>query len=300
MRNLRLREDCNHHEQGVVLVMVLWIVTLLSVIATGFIYTLRTETNLASHGVDRARAIALAEAGISYAVIRVMQPDPEKRWPVDGSPQDWRFGTGNVHIGIQDVSGRIDINQANRNLLQDFLEYSGVAQEEVDALLDAIADWRDPDDETHLNGAEENEYLAAGREQGPKNAPFESVEELLQVLGMTSELYQRIKDDLTVFSRQAGINPEAASARVLEAVSDLDPQAVADYIQQRRDNFEQGLPLPPAPDVGSYSARGQGLAYQVSVEARLDTGTLAVVQATLSQHRRQGRAYVVRAWREGK
>ena len=294
------RQPMRGHERGAVLVIVLWMVTLLSVMATGFIYTMRTETTLAGHGVDRAQALALAEAGVSYAIVRVLQPDPESRWPVDGSPQDWRFGGALVRIGITDISGKIDINQAARGVLERFLEYAGVAEEELSSLLDAIEDWRDPNDEQLLNGAEEDEYLAAGRDDGPKNAPFESVEELLQVLGMTAELYNQIKNDLTVYSRQAGINPAAASARVLKALSDADPEVIDEYIQERRDNFEQGLPPPVPPDIGPHLARSQGLAYHVAVESRLDTGTVAFVEATISPQRRRNQAYGMQVWREGK
>ena len=41
-----------------------------------------------------------------------------------------------------------------------------------------------------LNGAEDEDYLAAGFLDGAKDGPLEAVEELQQVMGMTYELYQ--------------------------------------------------------------------------------------------------------------
>jgi len=44
-----------------VLVIVLWIVTLLAVMAGSFAYSMRTETRLATSAVERSQARALAE-----------------------------------------------------------------------------------------------------------------------------------------------------------------------------------------------------------------------------------------------
>ena len=47
-------------------------------------------------------------------------------------------------------------------------------------------------------GFTDDEYEAAGRNYGAKDGPFDSVEELLQLLGMTPALYQRLAPALTV------------------------------------------------------------------------------------------------------
>jgi general secretion pathway protein K len=59
----------------------------------------------------------------------------------------------------------------------------GFDPDQAESLADAIADFRDADNLKHLRGAEEPEYRAAGLAWGPKNAPFQTVEELQQVLG---------------------------------------------------------------------------------------------------------------------
>ena len=57
------------------------------------------------------------------------------------------------------------------------------------ALVDAIVDFRDEDDLHCLQGAEDRDYADAGLPRGAKDAAFEAVEELQQVLGMTREIY---------------------------------------------------------------------------------------------------------------
>jgi general secretion pathway protein K len=288
-----------------VLVIVLWIMTLLTVMASSFVYSMRTETLLATHGVERAQARALAEAGLRYAVLRVLYPVPsleedvQEEWPVDGSIRHWRFGPGQIHIRVVDVSGKIDLNRADRNLLGGLLLTAGVPEDSVDSGLDAIEDWRDPDDLRRLNGAESAEYQAAGRALGPKNGFFESVEELQQVLGITQAIYQRIADKLTVFSRQPGIDPATAPAEVLRALPEADPDIIDAYLEERIESANQGLPPPPPPAVGPYLSRARGLAYDIVVSAELDSGVTASVKATVARPRQPEQPYALLAWHEG-
>jgi DNA uptake protein ComE-like DNA-binding protein len=53
-------------------------------------------------------------------------------------------------------------------------------------IADCILDWLDPDDVARTNGAERDFYASRG--YAPKNGPFESVEELLLVNGVTPQL----------------------------------------------------------------------------------------------------------------
>lgn len=285
-------------QNGLVLVVVLWVIALLTVMAGSFAYSMRTETQLAAFGVDRAKARALAAAGVNYAMLHQLDPQAALHWPADGLPHDWRFGEGSLRILIQDVGGRIDLNQADRQLLRGlFAAVGGVAEEELDSLLDAVEDWRDPDNVRLLNGAEEDEYRAAGR-SGPKNGPFESVLELQQVLGVTPALYRRVEGALTVYANHPGINPAYADAAALSALPDMDPDVVAEYLRQREENRSQELPPPPLPQAGAYLSQVQGLAYHINVIVHLDSGAAASVAAVVTRQRKPGQPYTLRAWRE--
>ena len=74
------------------------------------------------------------------------------------------------------------------------------------ALAAAVKDWNDPDEMERPNGAEEETYLASGLSVGPGNHSFVMVDEILQVLGMSWELYQEIDagPDGFLGSRRAG------------------------------------------------------------------------------------------------
>jgi general secretion pathway protein K len=66
-------------------------------------------------------------------------------------------------------------------------------------------------------------------------------------LGMTPALYAAVADNLTVFSRQPGVNPAYASRATLLALPNATPEVVDAYIAQRNDALAQRLPLPAFP-----------------------------------------------------
>lgn len=114
--------------------------------------------------------------------------------------------------GLLDETSKLNLNTASLDSLR-------LLPGMTDALAGAIVDWRDSDDEISDNGAESGTYLGKRDGYRTKNAPFESVEELLMVEGMTPELlygqpantgnviteyYQThgLYDFFTVFTRQ--------------------------------------------------------------------------------------------------
>src|SRR5205823_8840552 len=157
-------------------------------------------------------------------------------WQADSVVHYWDEGEAHVAANAIDESGKIDLNSASEPLLKGLLQSAGGL--DVDAtqrIVDVIGDWKDADDLRRPNGAEAPEYQTAGLSYKPANAPFEAVAELQRVLGMTSAIYGRIADSLTVHSRMPGINPAFASRAVLLAIPGATPEIVDTYIAQRRD-----------------------------------------------------------------
>ena len=288
-------------QRGMVLVIVLWIVTLLAVMAGGFAYSMRVETRLATSSVERAQARALAEAGVAYALAWQLDPEAQKQWPPNGDRRTWSFGGGRLRIEVTNASGLVNLNNAGPELLKALLAGAGVNSQGQDPLVEAIQDWRDPDDQSMPQGAESADYRAAGR-PGPKNAPFESVAELGQVLGMTRELYERLASVATVFSYDSGVNPELAPARVLRALG-LDERTVTDYVEARaRAGADESLPPPlPSGDSLSFFSSGRSTVYHIGVVAETAAGTAVILEAVFDvQGGIAGQGPRLLAWREGR
>jgi general secretion pathway protein K len=211
--------------------LVLWIVALLTIVAVAMTAAQRTESALAANQMDSARFRALADAAIQYAALNLMALPPLEAqdeydldlslWTPDGEPRAWRFDGETLEIRLTNEASLIDLNQAPRELLAGLLLAVGVPVEEQDPLLDAILDWRDEDDLHLLNGAEDADYEDAGRPYGAKDGPFDSVEELQQVLGFDRDLYRRVAPALTVSSGGGSVVEELAPPLVRAAIAGL-------------------------------------------------------------------------------
>lgn len=231
------------YQQAVALLSVLWVLVLLSLIALNISATSRLELKLAANLVEAAAVRQTTDAGINWALWSLLQTNTGD-WLADGSQRTLELDETAVQVAITDEHGKIDLNKANPLLLQGLFLLAGVEQEEAVALADAIQDWRDTDQLRRLSGAESEEYLAAGLPE-PANRPFERMEELRKVLGMTAELYAQVKPALTLYSERSEINPLVAPRLVLLALPGVSESTVDQYIEERRRNYEQGQ-SPPA------------------------------------------------------
>lgn len=286
-------------ERGVALVIVLWTVMLLTVIAGNFVFAMRTETLVVRNAVSAAQAEAMANGAVHRALYETFKPTVDANtWKADGREWQWEKDGTKIKIVMMDESGLIDINTSSDALLRGLLISVGVDAAKAAQLLDAILDWRDEDSLSHPNGAESDAYQAAGLKYGPANAPFEVLEQLQQVLGMTPDIYLRIAPLITVHSRQPGINTLVAPRGVLMAIPDVSPSQVDDYIAQRNDSLANGQMPPPFPAGAAFMSAGSVI--NVHAEARMADGAVFVREAVVRRSGEAKRPLEFLSWKEGR
>lgn len=285
-------------DRGVALVVVLWLTTLLAVIAASLAFATRTETRAAADRVARAQARALAEAGIERAALELLRPPAERAWRTDGTVYGIELGDGTLEISVRAVNGRIDLNHAPPELLRGLFASLDIDADAA-ALADAVLDWRDEDDERRPQGAEDPEYAAAGRPYGARDGPFLALGEVTQVLGVSYAVYRQLRELVTIHARADQIDPASAPRGVLEAVPELAPEDIERFLAAR----EAGEPIERARVVlGSgarFLARSSPRAYAVRVRARSGRGALVHQQAVIRITGRPERPYVVLDRRAG-
>lgn len=287
-------------QRGIALILVIWVVMLLMVIAGSFLYAMRVDATAARNAALVARGDALAQAAVARALIELFKPQgsPEV-WRRDGEARTWDFDGARITVSVSDESAKIDVNTANNELLKGLFLYAGASQEEAVALLDAVLDWRDPDSLKRAYGAEEADYAKAGLAGRPANYPFQSTEELQLVLGMRAEIYQRIAPMITVYSRQAGVNPHLAGRAVLLAIPGVTADAVDLFLAERDAARAEGRMAPIFTAAGPYASYAQTAAATVRADVEFDGGVTvrreAVAMLTPQFPRRP---YTFLAWRE--
>ena len=92
-------DDPQSAERGIALVLVIWVVTLLLVIAGSFLYAMRTDARAARNAALIARGDAIAQAAVSRALLELFKPQggPEV-WRREGAPRTWSFDGASVAV----------------------------------------------------------------------------------------------------------------------------------------------------------------------------------------------------------
>jgi general secretion pathway protein K len=220
-------------ERGLALVAVLWIATILALLAAVFLRESRGRLALTHNLVEEAKAEALAEAGVNRTMLILLGLDNSVPWRVDGGSFAFDLVGGTVRVTVQDEGGRIDLNRAADTVLKGLFTSNGVDADRAQALADAIADFRDADDLRRINGAEDADYAQAKLPADAKDAPFATIEELQQVYGMTADLYRQVAPLVTVYSPRRDVNLATAPAAVLRALPYLSAERVSAILEQR-------------------------------------------------------------------
>ncbi len=284
--------NCSERRSGFALVAVLWLLVLLSMISMHISAVSRTEAELTRNLTVAAQAHHAAESGVRWAIWSLTLP-PEENWLADSSMHYLELNKTEIGVALQDENGKLDLNHVTYERLVALFEAAEIDEETSTPLIDAIIDWRDADDLKRLNGAEDDDYLEAGLSYGAKDAPYESVDELKQVLGMTPEVYERIGPAFTVYVRRSGVNPLVAPRLVLLALQGVDEDTIDRYIEDRRENYENDLPPPETPPFQGklISPSLQGVYYTIHTEAVTEQGVKAYRKVIV---RRRGAAARVR------
>lgn len=207
-------------ESGFALVTVLWIAGLLVVLASTYAVTVRTHIRIAANLTESAAAESYADAGVTLAIIdlKTAKDTPDRSTRLQ--PSGGKFSCvmprgGHIAVKAHDEGAVIDLNSAGLPIIQALLVGLGETPARALALAEAIFDYRDSDDLRKQNGAERAEYLAAGLAWTPKNARFDSIDELEQVFGFTPKLIARMQPYVGVHSDLAGIDLEVARPELI-------------------------------------------------------------------------------------
>lgn len=261
-------------ERGIALLMVIWIFMVLSVLSAEFSRAMRDDAIATQNLAEEVQARGVAVAGINRAIYRMLHArqnqteddDPDAidtdappPWLPDGRWHEEPYWGGTYGVRMIDEGGRISLNRADEALLRKVFEALGMKADEQGEIVDAIIDWRDSDDLKRLNGAEDEYYMKLPEPYHAKNGPFDSVDELLQVRGITRELFFGERDQgfggkneappiplrevFSVFNRSANINVRTAPVAVLRVVLGGDEDAVDEIVTARDEDPSSVLGL---------------------------------------------------------
>jgi general secretion pathway protein K len=277
-----MREDS---QRGIVLVTALWVVMLLALFAFVVVETTRAERHIGRNVAEQARLQAVAEAGVARAIMAMLDRQTATPWPIDGTSVTFSYAGVDLTVAIEDEFGKVDLNAATGEMLARLFAAAGSSDHEAKSLADAVEDWRDKDDLRHANGAERDDYRKDDRPYGPRNAALERTAEILQVKGMTADLFARVRPVLTVHSMRQFVDPMTAA-----------PGALAAIRGDRADVARPEAGNTPLSATARSIVSLAGRAFTIRVSARKDDGSATQRRTIVRFTDDAARPYWIQSW----
>jgi general secretion pathway protein K len=289
-------------ERGFALVAVLLVLGLLGIVGAEFAFSMRLEASavraykenvIGTHLAEAAVAQAMREIAGQVSYVGVDDEDALTFYAADRRPlprfqrEKAPLGAGHFTYAISDEEARLNLNTVPPDRIDRLLQCRGMDKSDRDPVVASIQDWRDSNDEHRLNGAESDDtYLKLPVPYRARNGNFDAVAELLQVKGITPELYDGKEDepglaeDVTV-KTPGPVNINTAGRRVLCALGLSDAEMNA--IEQTR----RGTPYQSVP--GQFGGRGfvvTSRTFRIQAQGLVDDRVVARITAIVQK--RQG------------
>ena len=195
--------------QGIALIIVMVVVVVFGILAAGFAYSMKVETKLARNSTMDTEMEWLGRSGIELAKCFLSHPSAggaqfdalNQKWAggtgetndalADLSLENNQLGSGKFSVKIIDMDRKFNINVAGDEILRQAMILIGTDAAETPRIVNAILDWRDPDDDTHVGATdtESDYYLTRRPPYRAKNGPIDDMEELLLINGITPGMY---------------------------------------------------------------------------------------------------------------
>lgn len=268
-------------QRGIAMIIVMVTIFVLAMLAGGFALSMKVETKLARNASSEAELEWIGRSGVELARWILGQEncpydslnqiwaggagsDCETNGPLAGiSLKDHKLGNGKYSITITDLERKFNINQAinSPQLMEQVFILMGADAGEFPAVIGAIQDWVDTDDDPHIGGAESSYYQGLNPPYLAKNGPIDDLSELLLIKGVTPEMFHGgspTNFNQAVFQRKLGstgrntpvnytfgltnvftplssgkININTASEQVLQLIPGIDPNLTTEIIRMR-------------------------------------------------------------------
>ncbi|MBZ0165682.1 MAG: general secretion pathway protein GspK [Candidatus Omnitrophica bacterium] len=241
-----------------ILVLALWVVVFITVFAVNIGLRIRQRVTLVARIEDRSQLHQAVRAGIKKA-IAVLRKDLEqhaqiytsagkasrhnnitdfKDIPIGGRTLNvfYREDDGGVvkkYYGFQDEERKININRANRIVLQNLMRVvAGTDEDAAVVLAESIIEWREFGQTQAEGFNSEGYYATLEYPYELKDFEFEVIDELMLVRGFTPDMYEKVRPYITIYG-DGLVNINTAPQAVLLALG-LSPAVAQKLLFVRR------------------------------------------------------------------
>jgi general secretion pathway protein K len=208
-------------EHGVALLVVLLLVAVLTLLATGAAGLSLLHRRAAQAVEDAVRTDTAADSAIRVVLLQLAGRGQMWATWLDGSSRTVGIAGLTADVKVELEGGRIDLNTGNRELLYALFVANGWSRTDARAFVARIEDWIAPADELRADEGGLRQLHEA------RNAPFENVAELRQVAD-GDQVSQELLDALTVYTHAKYPLQSAAPPAVQRALAWADQRRLGD------------------------------------------------------------------------
>lgn len=242
---VRLKQD----NGGFALLTALWLIVMAVSVTAATLVPARTQRLLLANQIADVQARHAAYSGALHALALLetlvsgdlsahsgkSSIDHKRLGALSSELDEVRLGPVAFYsVKLRDAHSRLPLNSVTERELRRLLAAVGVSHPTTLVVAASVVDWRDPDDLHRAHGAEwPDHYSTQVPPRVPRNAPFESLEELRFVRGVDEVVYGRIRPFLSL-SSDARVNLNAAPEVVLNALPGMSAEATAIVMARRR------------------------------------------------------------------
>jgi len=221
-------------QRGVALLTILLLVVSITVVAGSMLASQKIAIRRSGLLFDQNQLLQDIDAGQQLAVTMIRADsnldDTDSAQDIWAQPiPPYTLANHSVSIELRDESGRFNINNlyqggaANTTALAVFQRLLTQLNLEPDIAI-AILDWQDADGEVYQDGGDENTVYAqqsnAVATDALPNQPFVSIDQLLEVTGVSAETLSVLRPYLTAVPYYVPININTANPVLLAALID--------------------------------------------------------------------------------
>lgn len=204
---------------GLALIQVLLLTTLISVIAIQISKTARSNVKLAQDFQGRTQAELLLKSAEASVLSELFRLDSHQINGANIKGNKWYLGKAfklndYTNVEITPLAGRLSLLTAPELYIKKALLLSGVEEEQLTPVYDSVMDWIDADNSTRRQGAESSSYEGKVK---PRNGPLQHVSELASIKGMNESIVRRFSRFVTIYATQA-FNPAFATKELNSAL----------------------------------------------------------------------------------
>jgi len=243
---------------GVALITVIFIVALVSSLATAMLTRLAKDIRRSEYNRHQGQLVHFMYGVESWAIGRLKKDkqNDARQGAIDHNKEVWKDkitlalvdNKANIEANLDDLQGKYNLNNLadktasatnKKSLFNSHVKYFNrlLVTLEIDTrIADSIIDWLDQDNQVRFpHGAEDSEYLSKTPPYRAANRKLVSFSELNLIKGVTPKIIEQLREHVSILPKSTKINVNTASKEVLIALSPLlNSGSVENIIEQRK------------------------------------------------------------------